>query len=91
MMDNGGDLALFYFAIIVVFVSTVVYPGIITTVIVFVIMLFKRKLPKRKLLFLWIIIFLIISLTIRWVLSANFPTNREVLMKMPNHIAPRLY
>jgi ABC-type sugar transport system permease subunit len=85
MMDNGGGAALLYFAIIAVFIGTVVYPGIIATIIVLAIKLFKRKLTRRKLLILWVILFVLISLALRWVISPNFPTNREVLIKMPDY------
>lgn len=90
-MDNGGEMALFYSAIIVVFITVVIYPAIITSVIVLIIKIFKRKLCKRNLLLLWVIIFVIVTIALRWVLSPSFPTNRERLIKMPDQLTTRSY
>lgn len=81
MMDNGGGMGLVYFAIIVVFVGTVVFPAVITSIIVLIIKIFKRKLSRQTLLILWVIGFLIVSIILWFLTSVNSPLNKQILIK----------
>jgi hypothetical protein len=91
MMDNGGDEAIVFFAIVIFMIMRIIVPSVISLSVVVFVKFLKRNLSRKFLLVLWFTTYIIVSILLNWVLSPNFPTNREVLMKMPNHIAPRLY
>lgn len=81
MMDNGVGMGLVYFAIIVVFIGIIVFPVIITSLIVLIIKIFKRKLSRQTLLILWVIVFFIVSITLWYLTSVNCPLNKTILIK----------
>lgn len=80
-MDNGGGMGLVYFAIIVVFIGIIVFPAVITSLIVLIIKLLKRKLSRQTLLILWVIIFFIVSIVLWFQTSPNSPLNKTILIK----------
>lgn len=86
MMDKGGGEALVFFAVVLFIIFRLIIPSIISLFIILVIKFFKSNLRGKSLLVLWFIFYIIVSLTLNWVLSPNFPTNREVLIKLPSNI-----
>ena len=86
MMDNGGGEALVFFAVVLFIIFRLIIPSIISLFIVLMIKFFKSNLRGKSLLVLWFIFYIIVSLTLNWVLSPNFPPNQERIIKLSSNL-----
>lgn len=90
MMDNGGDEALVFFAIVIFMFMRIIIPSLISLFVVFVIKFFNRNISRKSLLVFWIIFYVIVSFLLSWIFSPNFPTNHEVIIEMPDNLITRI-